>query len=201
MKGNSSECEIKLELTDALYSDILSQTLKSGSPVRQRNFFFDSKDKRLGHERWALRLRQEDSIFQLTAKGPSQKREGGIYVRTEIESEVPSATASAMLKGFYLEDCPFPPCPNLKEAFGNLQVTCFLDFSNTRVRVQWKSYILELDETQIAGQLFYELELEAKAEQMDQAQRELRTWFEIHHWPYIPSKVSKLERALGLSRG
>ena len=201
MKGKQEEQEIKLELSERLHTEILALLPESADSVSQNNFFFDSPEKRLGQEKWALRLREQGSRFYLTSKGPSHKGRGGVHVRPEIESEVSPDKASEMLRGFSLGSFPLAPCRCLLEKFGDLAVSCFLTFPNTRICAEWQGYTLEFDRTEISDMVFFELELEAEAETIDRARKTLRRWFSKNGWPYVPSRKSKLERALALASG
>jgi len=99
------EIEFKIVLPDeASFTNILHALEErgggSGSTRAQVNHFFDTEGLALRHGKLALRLREEDSRFRITAKGGAKGRDGDALVtRPELESEVPAEVAREILRG------------------------------------------------------------------------------------------------------
>ena len=99
------EIEIKIVLPDeASFKQVLRALEERGSGPgstrAQVNHFFDTEGLALRHGKFALRLREEDSRFRITAKGGAKSRAGDALVtRPEVESEVPADVAREVLRG------------------------------------------------------------------------------------------------------
>jgi inorganic triphosphatase YgiF len=191
------EIELKLELDARLYDEILATCPEVQTEVRQENTFFDTNDRVLGNNRWALRIRREGDIYMLTVKGPSHTTPDGIFERIELESPIIPEEAERFRLGLDLEQTEIFPCTHLRELFGNLHLVPFLSFRNLRRFISVHSMDLELDKTEIEGKIFYELEVETTPERSSTDSASLRKWFADKNWRYTPSKMSKLQRAMG----
>ena len=190
------ETEIKLELDARLYNEILATCAKMQTEVRQENTFFDTLDRVLGNNRWALRIRREGDLYLLSVKGPTTTKPEGTYERIELESALTPAEAERFCLGFDLEQTEIPPCTFMRELFGNLHLMPFLSFNNLRRFISVHSMDIELDKTEIEEKIFYELELETTPERSPTDLASLKEWFAGRNWRYVPSKLSKLQRAL-----
>jgi len=99
------EIEFKIVLPDeASFKQVLRALEERGSGPgstrAQVNHFFDTEGLALRHGKFALRLREEDSRFRITAKGGAKSRAGDALVtRPEVESEVPADVAREVLRG------------------------------------------------------------------------------------------------------
>lgn len=95
------EVELKRLLVGPNAGDRLIAALGAGvrEEKRQRNHFFDTSDRRLGHARYSVRLRFEDRHAVLGAKGPSRLVGTSTASRDEAESELEPADAQAVLQG------------------------------------------------------------------------------------------------------
>ncbi|MBN2533825.1 MAG: CYTH domain-containing protein [Spirochaetales bacterium] len=206
------EVEIKLQLTGSVYNELKDISIDVSKKVFQKNYFFDSSTHILLLHKWILRIRIEDFSTQLkhdcsfkrytqkgymTVKGPGEI-DNALHIRPEFESFIPVGQAESLLNGFDLCSVTLPPCMELINRFGDQHVVSFLCFDNLRTSFFWKEWKFELDKTEIAGQLFYELEVEINPGQRDILERELRELFQKHHWDYAPSPISKFKRALNL---
>ena len=192
----SMEIEVKLELDAHLYNEILATFQQVQAEVCQENTFYDTDDRVLGNNRWALRIRRESDLYLLTVKGPPNTKPEGIYERIELESPIMPSEAEKFSLGFDLEQTEILPCTRLRELYGNLHLMPFLSFQNLRRFISVHSMDIELDKTEIEGKLFYELEVETTPERSSMDLASLKKWFAGKNWRYIPSKMSKLQRAL-----
>jgi uncharacterized protein YjbK len=195
------EIEIKLELDERVYSRILEISHREKPPVLQENTFFDTDDGVLSKKKWAFRIRRERNRYLLSVKGPQSGRSEGIYDRLELESPIPSTNVKSYYRGFDLSQSDLPPCVHLKELFGDLRMRSFLSFTNLRNYVSFSSICMELDKTEIGRYTFYELEVETAPERIARDEEFLRNWFRQEDWPYRPSKLTKLKRALQVQLG
>ena len=99
MAGDGIEREFKLMLKDAVERSRLEALLPPRRGLlRQRNIFFDTADGRLAAARLTLRLRQENAVWLLTAKGPPLGR-GALSARQEAERAVSAALAAHLAAG------------------------------------------------------------------------------------------------------
>jgi inorganic triphosphatase YgiF len=88
------EVELKLEVDGQAALDALARAAGGTpeKPVRQLNTFFDDAAGRLSRAEYALRLRDEDGTFLLTAKGPQKPASTAVSSRPEEEREIDAAT-------------------------------------------------------------------------------------------------------------
>ena len=180
------ETEFKIALADegsfTRIREVLAQRGASeGSRCRQVNHFFDTpgKDLRAGH--LALRLRDEEGKFLLTAKGETIRgsEDNALTTRPEVEAEIDEETASAVLQGGsspldVLEAALGEPRPTLidrlNEAVGGQALVHLGCFENERLRPgaihvelggETVALEFELDRTRFpGGKVERELELE-----------------------------------------
>lgn len=192
----SREIEFKLELDARLYNEILANCPEVQTEISQENTFYDTNDRFLGNNRWALRIRREGDLYLLTVKGPSHTTPEGIFERIELESPIVPEEAERFRLGLDLEQTEILPCTYLRDLFGNLHLMPFLSFQNLRRYISVQSMDIELDKTEIEGKIFYELEVETTPERSSSDLASLKKWFAGKNWRYIPSKMSKLQRAL-----
>lgn len=164
--------------------------------VTQINTFYDSKTGDLRRGGWALRIRKENDRYIITVKGKSTKKNNGVFVRQEFEETMPGDTACSLEHGFRLGPETPLPARKLYTRIGDIRVAPFIKFTNSRTFISALGYILELDRTEILDRIFYELELEVPLEEIPTAQKKLMIWFDKSGWEYIPSRISKLEKAL-----
>jgi len=97
------EVEFKLKVPDQAALDALGRAA-GGHPdgvLRQVNHFFDAADGRLNAAKYVLRLREENGVFFVTAKGPQTLAAGGtLSSKSEEELTVSSAAvAGALIAG------------------------------------------------------------------------------------------------------
>ena len=68
-------------------------------PTRKiRDVYFDTRDRSLGKQRLALRIRHQDDVALLTLKGPSQAGTDGVNARLEIEARWSRAALTRVLR-------------------------------------------------------------------------------------------------------
>jgi len=99
------EIEFKIVLPDEGSSAALLRALErrgaaQGATRRQVNHYFDTNDRALRSAKLALRLREENASFAITAKGGSRRSAGGVLTsRPEVESKVSTEVAKGVLAG------------------------------------------------------------------------------------------------------
>lgn len=199
--NSNREIELKLKITENIYNKLISEYSVIKGPFKQVNTFFDSKDFMLIKNKWALRLRNEEGNFFLTAKGPARKTEG-YYDRTEIEEKIElKEKALSLFHGFYLNKTCFRPCIELYKAFGNLFVSDIFSFTNLRTLVKYESLTLELDKTFIRNNIFHELEIEAEMENIENTSEKIKELFSSNKWKFEYSRHGKMSKAVRIFLG
>lgn len=194
MKKNR-EIEIKLALDYQSYQNI-TERYKKAPLVCQINTFFDDAKSTLRNERWALRLREEDGIYFLTAKGPAEILDG-IYDRPEYECEIEKELAEKLLIGFQLQNLLEFPAKFLCQKFGDLSLFPFFSFKNKRRRFKvFEKWVCELDLCESSGETRYELEIECRSGEEELLKQNLKNWFQENQWEYQNSQIGKLAWAL-----
>lgn len=190
------EVELKLSLGEASHAKLLEILPCRGDLRHQKNIFLDGADFRLRKERWALRIREENGLWLLAAKGPS-RRTGGISDRVEIEESVAQAQAELWLKGqVLLSELGTEPSSFLLNRFGDFSLSPWVSFENMRQVLSFEGVGLELDACLCAGVHRYELELELPRDQLDEVIPKLNAFFVTHGLPWLPSDQSKLAWAI-----
>lgn len=200
------EIEIKLSLDS--FPDYLKLRGFLGNPDKefaQVNCFFDSEDRRLHEDHWALRVRVEDNRGLITLKGPSDAEDTSqiATIREEIEDEVDRAVAQAVieLKTDVLS-LDVSPVNFIKEKYPELSLSRLVQFENERLVKHYKMgsymYELELDKTTYSdGSTDYELEVEVdRKDEMQNVVRSLQKLFESLKVPFERQTKTKYERAL-----
>lgn len=100
MKTAKNEIELKRLLIGEGAADKLVAALgQVRAEKRQVNHVFDTDDRRLHARRYALRLREENGVFSLTAKGPGRSVGAHTDARPEAEAEIDRAVADEVLSG------------------------------------------------------------------------------------------------------
>lgn len=189
------ESELKLELDPAAYRALIALRGPGDEPVEQLNTFYDSAAGDLRRLRRALRLRREPQRAWLTVKGQAVLREGGWFVRPELETEIDPAEAAALARGFRLSECRHQPVRELLAEAGDLQVEPYCAFVNYRTRVRHLGWTFDLDRTLIGGLALCELEMEGAGRGKD-----LQEWLRSMGCRFRPATRSKLEIAESLAR-
>jgi len=101
MASGHQEIELKRLLVGEAAADRLIAAL--GARVRhekrQVNHVFDTNDRRLDSERYAVRLRRENGSALVTVKGPGRHVGGSTDVKTEAEASVEPDVAEGIVAG------------------------------------------------------------------------------------------------------
>jgi uncharacterized protein YjbK len=189
------EIELKLSIDEDIYKALCKALESVGETQKQTNIFFDSKENVLQKNKWALRLRHENQKSSLTAKGPSIPK-NGVFDREEVEIELAKTECEHLENGFDLQESNFEPCQFLANSYGNLKLVEFLRFNNSRSKLKWNGFVLEIDHSQVKNVDKYELEIETEASRIELLQSSLISYFKENNWEFIPSEKSKLEWAL-----
>ena len=200
------EIEVKLALDS--FPDYLKVRGFLGNPDKefaQTNCFFDSEDRQLHKDRWALRVRVEDDRGLITLKGPSDAEDTSqmATIREEIESEIDRSVAQAVIElRTDVLSLDVDPVKFIKKKYPDLALSRLVQFENERLIKQYKmgsySYDLELDKTVYGdGSTDYELEVEVdRQEEMPTVVRSLQKLFESLKVPFERQTKTKFERAL-----
>jgi uncharacterized protein YjbK len=100
LKTSSREIELKRLLIGPAAADALIAALGPVAEHKQQvNHVFDTEDHRLRQHRHSVRLRFENGMPMLTAKGPSRSVDAHTSARTEAEASIDAPTARAILSG------------------------------------------------------------------------------------------------------
>ena len=192
------ESELKYALSHDEYRRLLAHFPRV-KPQVQTNYYFDNPNgwpiRRSGG---GLRIRlTEGRRATVTWKGPALKRPKGprsLKVRTELEAEIPLATARKVIGGKRaLTSLPIPPARAVAalvplEALDG--VVCLGSLANQRSTVRYQRLLLEIDKTRCFQGTTYELEVETSAPV--EAARLVRGLFRILKIRYRPRETSKL---------
>ncbi len=201
--GINQEIEIKLHLGSfADYLKLVGFLGQVEHEERHVNGFFDTEDRKLAADGWALRVRVESSRGLITLKSkPSGP--GVATVRDEIEAEIPRGETLDILNlrkdVMTLSNIAID---FVKQKWGEITVTKLVHFENTRQKKLFKigdyNYMLELDKTEfVDGTVDYELELELPDEsRIEVVEDKLRKIFASLGIPFKLQKESKFLRAL-----
>lgn len=199
----SQEIEIKLCLesfTD--YLKLLGFLGQVESEEHHVNGFFDTEDRKLAADGWALRVRVESGHGLLTLKSETSKP-GVAVTRDQIEVEIPLGEAVDILS--LRKDVMALSNASVdfvKRTWGKINVTKLAHFENTRQKKPFRigdyNYVLELDKTEFAdGSVDYELELELSDEsRIEIVEDGLRKLFASLGIPFCLQTESKFARAL-----
>lgn len=182
MTGKGKETEFKFRVSSQADLDAVAQTAKATSTkaVHQENHFFDTKDRLFDKNKFVVRLRQEDSSFFLTVKGPSSThQQGALTAKAETEREITAAQATDIREGkqsalqvlaeMPLEADEKPLVEQMTKLLGATPLVYAGGFSNDRSRLtvplhvgtQHAPVVLELDRTTFPGAVVhYEIEVE-----------------------------------------
>jgi|GEM_PF-611964 len=179
-KNEEKEVELKLRVPDGQALEAVQKAAR-GVPeevVQQINSFFDTRDLVLNEAKYAVRLRQEDGRFFVTAKGPSTESLGGaIASRGEQEVEIHAALAKKIKEG---EVSPLSPLEGgseqrrelvarIRKLAGGKKLIRIGEFKNERRRIGVRlqspggplPLVLELDKTTFPdGSVHHEVEVE-----------------------------------------
>ncbi len=186
--------------------------------ARQENHFFDTADRVLAAAGWALRLRDEDGRFFLTAKGPkgAARTDVGaveLAARPEVEAEVPAELARAILDGraaplAALSEAAGGGLDGLLAAVGDAPLSHVGSFRNRRTRLGpvalegeggTVEVVLELDRTEFPGDVVHwEVEVEVDPDRAPAVGAALEALFRRAgvSGRSAPSKAKRFFRAL-----
>jgi inorganic triphosphatase YgiF len=201
--GLNLEIEIKLQLQSFTnYLKLIGFLGAIDAEEQHINGFFDTEDRRLSAEGWALRVRVENQRGLVTLKSMS-KPQGAAVTREELEAEIsrPRAIDVLHLRSDILT-LPVAPVEYVKKHYPDFRLARLIQFNNIRQFKDFKVgdyfHTFEIDKTEFAdGSVDYELEIELKNEdQVDVVQNHLRRMFASLDIPFVAQDKSKYERAL-----
>ncbi len=199
----SQEIEIKLQLGSFMdYLKLVGFLGQVEQEERHVTGFFDTEDRRLAAEGWALRIRAEDSRGLITVKSETTQP-GVASVRDEVESEITRGEALDIL-GLRKDVLSMSndAVGFVREKLGKASVSKLVHFENIRQKKPFKigdyDYVLEIDKTEFAdGSVDYELELELPDQsRIEVVEHRLRNLFSSLGIPFEIQTESKLARAL-----
>lgn len=197
------EIEIKLELpsfTD--YLKLLGYVGAIEREISQENAFFDTPDRLLSHNGWALRVRATALGGLVTLKGLTTVS-GAAAMRQEIEEEIEQQTALDLIH-LRREPLDFAsrPITYITQTYHPSSLVRLIMFRNTRQYKQLEldglPYQFEIDKTEyLDGSVDYELEVElADVIDVPIAEKSLHSLFNRLGIPFLPQRESKFGRAL-----
>jgi uncharacterized protein YjbK len=193
------EVELKLSISSEGYERLIELMPPKGKTREQLNIFFDDTAGTLREARWGFRLRCDDDVWFLTAKGPNKKNDG-ISDREEIECEVSETVAQKLITGqTCLSDFTEVPATHLLKAFGNIKLQEWMRFNNHRQVLVWHDIELELDHSICEGQNRYEIEVELPMDELLSIRERLEHWLKKNSIFIHPSEEGKLAWAVACS--
>jgi len=217
MGSGRQEVELKFRLGGADPFGTLLGRLGIPSAPRaalQRNHFFDTEDLALFRARITLRVREEEGVHRITAKGAAGSDVAGpLSVRAEEEVEVAPELGVALARG---EGSPLAALraglegdARLEALVGPRPLVRVGGFENERARLgplvvpgtDGPEVVLELDTTRFPGRLERELEVELPGtEEADALHRALSSLLAGAgvDWDAAPSKAQRFFATLGL---
>ncbi|MDT8978713.1 CYTH domain-containing protein [Paenibacillus sp. chi10] len=156
------ERELKLLLQHDSYKKIINSVEQNPTPIRQTNYYFDSRDFKLEKSGVTLRIRNEDTQWLLCAKIKSNSDNSFISSKeietsiTELEFEYLKGNPSEIFKRINKDEVDLCNIVDSSELFllGSIE--------NERLKLKlFSDYILELDHSIFpGGNESYELEVE-----------------------------------------
>lgn len=195
------EVEIKLSLPDkAAHAKVLEAFAPEREHFVQQNYFFDTKDARIGAARRSLRVRFfDDKKAVLTIKG-RQEMKNGIGRATEVETDLPLSLAQqAVHQPHVLLTADSDHLRALKKEVGFEDLVCLGTFKNNRHVFDWQGHTVEVDETIYSPtqaypteDTFYEIELET--EEPERVKVALTAYLEERHIPFSNGTSTKFGR-------
>ncbi|MFH2036639.1 MAG: CYTH domain-containing protein [Candidatus Zixiibacteriota bacterium] len=197
------EKEIKLDLDNEENYKRLIGHFKNITTVIQINTFFDTAENDLMNSGWALRIREIEGQFFITAKGMNRKGSLKLAIRPEIQEEIGKQKATVMLaEGFTKNDLPAQILEELNDIIMHDKFMKLVTFNTKRTTIAYEtnsySVQLEIDKTEYADHTVdYELEIEIPvADIQDKVIEQVRALLERLNIPFIFQKYSKFGRAL-----
>lgn len=199
----SREIEIKLDLASFMnYLKLIGFLGRIESEDKHINVFFDSEDRQLSKNGWAMRVRAENKRGLVTVKSIPTK-EGLAVIRQEIESEIPRGQALEVINlQRDVMSLEVMPVEFIKKKLGELSLMRLVMFENLRQKKVFKmgdsNYLLEVDKTEYNdGSVDYELELELPhIGNLEVIEDHLRKLFHSLDIPFEKQTKSKFHRAL-----
>jgi inorganic triphosphatase YgiF len=199
MTMTTREVELKLSISSEGYERLTELMPAKGKTRHQLNIFFDDAKGTLREAKWGFRLRRDDGIWFLTAKGPNKKNDG-ISDREEIECELSEEKAQELLTGqVTLSDFSEAPATHLLASFGDLNLQEWMRFENLRSVLLWHNIELELDHSSCGAHHRYELEVELPMDELLSIRERLEHWLKKNSIFITPSKEGKLSWAVECS--
>jgi uncharacterized protein YjbK len=198
------EIEIKLDLqNEENYLRLLKLFPRKSKEVTQKNYFFDTADRDLLRAGWAVRIRLENSVAEVAAKGPAEDLTESLAVRTEIVEYISREKAEDLTRSGLKGDKMGGEIAEVIRRFaGEKPLKTTLQFINYRIDVDYKKsdriYIFEIDRTVFSdGSTEYELELELESkEDYSEAMETIKEILKRAEITAVSQKKSKFARAV-----
>jgi len=162
------EIEIKFDLVNEKnFGRLLKRLNIKRAPSVQYNYFFDTGDRLLSKNGWALRLRVESDKCTLALKGTASKSIDGLTIRPEIEIPVSEKNRTEIFQNNVLNIALLGDKIRqiIEPIIGNSELVFKIEFTNQRYRSEYSKdgieLLFELDRTEFEdGTTDYELEVE-----------------------------------------
>lgn len=199
----NQEIEIKLDLVSFTnYLKLIGFLGKIEQEEHHLNVFFDTEDRLISKNGWALRVRAESKRGLVTIKSIPTK-EGLAVVRQEIEAEIDKEQAITIINSNAdVMDLDIMPIQFIKDKIGYFSLKKLVTFENIRQKKVFRlgdnNYFLEIDKTEYNdGSIDYELELELQNSLLlETIEDRLRKIFISLDIPFKIQTQSKFHRAL-----
>lgn len=190
------EIELKYALT-AVEHRRLKASLKRSQTSRFTNTFFDTPTTLLRKKHIGCRLRTEPGKAAILTVKHGGATKGGLHRRTEIECEVPAATARRIIAGkaSLATLSETEPVKALLKLVGPEAVASLYrlgSLSTARTKFKFLGLVGELDACRLGRTAFHELEVESHRPK--QADALTRGWLEKRGIAVRPEGRTKLGR-------
>ena len=186
-KNMENECKVLLNSED--YNKLFDYFhLEKINPIKQVNYYFDTINFKLAHNKYNLRVRHvlDQDKFTLTVKIP-QKDGSNLEINEEITFELFKNLIqnNILPNGFIKEKI---------DEFNDETIILFASLLTTRYEFEYKSGLLALDYNEYNGKYDYELEFEGL--DMEHAKYVVNNLLDGLNIEFEFSKISKRKRAI-----
>jgi uncharacterized protein YjbK len=196
----NQEVEVKLALADPADLDRLLSGLPAALEiVDQANHYYGDAAGLLGRDRIMVRIREErtdtgEARFLATVKRRTA-RSGGVFASEEREALIEPGVWRGVVEGHLaVEDLEAPPLVWLRTAFPGLGPLLLVGTAaNTRHRVRWGAWVLEVDRTRFPDG-FIDAEVEVETAEPEAALQAVGQLLDAHGIRWMPQTAGKYRR-------
>lgn len=186
-KNMENECKVLLDSED--YNKIFEYFhLDKLLPIKQVNYYFDTNNFNLAHNKYNLRVRHilEKDIFTLTVKIP-QVDGSNLEINEDITFEAFKELIenNSLPNGFIKEKI---------DEFNDEKIILFASLLTTRYEFEYNSGLIALDYNEYNGRYDYELEFEGM--DMEHSKYVITNLLDSLNIEFKFSNISKRKRAI-----